>query len=156
MNRPTSTEPLSRLIELRQREIDRRSAELAEKLRLRERYQRNLAQLDALGSLCTLEPAHKARLQAPRQQAGALAGLALNSGNANNMSGPCVNKRARTTSPPRSGCAGAPHEDRMPQRQSAVPHRGASPLAPVDFIFYCCRSPIPEVHPSNPEPRSLT
>jgi len=79
MNLPTSTEPLSRLIELRQREIDRRSAELAEKLRLRERYQRNLAQLDALGTLCTLEPAHKARLQAPRQQAGALAGLALNS-----------------------------------------------------------------------------
>lgn len=78
MNSSAPTDSLSRLIELRQREIDRRSAELADKLRLRERYQRNLAQLEALGSLCTLGPAHSAELKAPRQLAGAMAGLALN------------------------------------------------------------------------------
>ena len=79
MNHPAPTEHLSRLIELRQREIDRRSAELADKLRLRERYQRNLAHLDALGSLSTLAPPGQSPAQGPNPQARAAAGLALNS-----------------------------------------------------------------------------
>lgn len=79
MNASTPTEQLSRLIELRQREIDRRSAELADKLRLRERYQRNLAQLDALGHISTLGPAGGTPRPASTPSPGALAGLALNS-----------------------------------------------------------------------------
>lgn len=39
---------LARLVELRQREVDRRLAEIAGKQSVRERYQRNLDQLDAL------------------------------------------------------------------------------------------------------------
>lgn len=79
MNPSAPTEQLRRLIELRQREIDRRSAELADKLRLRERYQRNLAQLEALGSLCTLGPAAGAQRPASLKPVTGLAGLALNS-----------------------------------------------------------------------------
>lgn len=48
MSAAQTVNTLARLVQLRQREVDLRLAEIAEKQSVRERYQRNLAQLDAL------------------------------------------------------------------------------------------------------------